>query len=96
MFAFINLLIKKQNFFFEGKKINGRQREKLWLKCKRKSLVLVAAKLVSNSSGSYRSIPQSGEVLELAGIAARNDKKTRIIPRHIQLAIRFDAKLSIS
>ncbi|KAH0672366.1 hypothetical protein KY290_024605 [Solanum tuberosum] len=33
------------------------------------------------------------EVLELAGIAARNDKKTRIIPRHIQLAIRFDAKL---
>ncbi|KAH0672367.1 hypothetical protein KY290_024606 [Solanum tuberosum] len=23
------------------------------------------------------------EVLELAGIAARNDKKTRIIPRHI-------------
>uniref|UniRef100_M1DC05 Histone H2A n=1 Tax=Solanum tuberosum TaxID=4113 RepID=M1DC05_SOLTU len=33
------------------------------------------------------------EVLELDGIAARNDKKTRIIPRHIQLAIRFDDKL---
>ncbi|WMV29081.1 hypothetical protein MTR67_022466 [Solanum verrucosum] len=33
------------------------------------------------------------EVFELAGLAARNDKKTRIIPRLIQLAIRFDAKL---
>uniref|UniRef100_M1DTV4 Histone H2A n=1 Tax=Solanum tuberosum TaxID=4113 RepID=M1DTV4_SOLTU len=33
------------------------------------------------------------KVLEMAGIAARNDKKTRIIPRLIQLAIRFDAKL---
>ncbi|KAG5605024.1 hypothetical protein H5410_026516 [Solanum commersonii] len=31
--------------------------------------------------------------LELAGIAARNDKKSRIIPRHIQLAIRFDDAL---
>ena len=29
----------------------------------------------------------------MAGIAARNDKKTRITPRHIQLAIRFDKEL---
>ncbi|WMV29076.1 hypothetical protein MTR67_022461, partial [Solanum verrucosum] len=32
-------------------------------------------------------------VLEFAGIAARNDKKTQITPRHIQLAIRFDKEL---
>ncbi|XP_049403169.1 probable histone H2A.3 [Solanum stenotomum] len=32
----------------------------------------------------------AAEVLELAEIAVRNDKKSRIIPRHIQLAIRFD------
>ncbi|XP_006341803.1 probable histone H2A.3 [Solanum tuberosum] len=36
----------------------------------------------------------AAEVLELAGIAARNDKKTWIIPRHIQLAIRFDKELN--
>ncbi|CAN7066074.1 unnamed protein product [Brassica oleracea var. botrytis] len=33
-------------------------------------------------------------VLEVAGNAARHNKKTRIIPRHIQLAVRNDEELS--
>lgn len=33
-------------------------------------------------------------MLEIAGNAARDNKKTRIVPRHIQLAVRNDEELS--
>ena len=34
------------------------------------------------------------ELLELSGNAAKDNKKTRIIPRHIQLAVRNDEELN--
>lgn len=38
--------------------------------------------------------PINLQVLELAGNAARDNKKNRIVPRHIQLAVRNDEELS--
>ncbi|XP_032280586.1 histone H2A type 1-C-like isoform X2 [Phoca vitulina] len=48
------------------------------------------AKAKSRSSRAGLQFP----ILELAGNAARYKKKTRIIPRHLQLAIRNDEELN--
>lgn len=54
-------------------------------------MLLITFWIFDDSSSSMRLWLQ---LLELAGNACRDNKKTRIIPRHIQLAVRNDEELS--
>jgi len=55
------------------------------------------AKRISSGAAVYMAATLEylcAEVLELAGNAAKEHRKTRIVPRYIQLAIRNDEELS--
>ncbi|XP_063813436.1 histone H2A, sperm-like [Pseudophryne corroboree] len=55
------------------------------------------AKRIGSAASIYMAATMEylcAEVLELSGNAARDNKKSRILPRHIQLAVRNDEELA--
>ncbi|KAM4700302.1 late histone H2A.1-like [Discoglossus pictus] len=55
------------------------------------------AERIGSGAGIYLAATSGilcAEILELAGNAARANKKSRIMPRHIQLAVRHDEELA--
>lgn len=55
------------------------------------------AKIIGTGSAVYLAAVLeylAAEVLELAGNAARDNRRQRVIPRHIMMAVRSDAELS--
>jgi histone H2A len=55
------------------------------------------SKRIGSGAGIYMAAVMeylAAEILELAGNAARDNKKKRVIPRHLQLAIRNDEELN--
>nr|XP_045005905.1 histone H2A type 1-H-like [Jaculus jaculus] len=70
----------------------GKQGGKVHAKAKAKTRSSLAG--LQFPVGRVHRLLRMAEILELAGNAARDKKKTRIIPRHLQLAIRNDEELN--
>ncbi|KAI8503872.1 Histone H2AX [Branchiostoma belcheri] len=83
-----------------GRGKGGKARAKAKSRSSRAGLQFPVGKLCRARGCRRAGVPGGGagvltaEILELAGNAARDNKKTRIIPRHLQLAVRNDEELN--